>query len=125
MKCQVIRIGSVAIPGDLSILGGAGYSGIPSTIDYQCNSPDVVEVYINDRDPDTGKTRWSSPDSCLGVGDSIPTAPGNTYDLRGISIVGGKTKPFVLGFEETSADEPTQNEAPYITGAPGKGGRWF
>jgi hypothetical protein len=118
MKCQVIRIGSVAIPGDLSILGGAGYSGTPSKIDYQCDSPDVVEVYINDRDPDTKKTRWSSPDSCLGVGDSIPTSPGNTYDLRAVSIVGGKTKPFVLGFEETSANEPTQNEAPYITKAP-------
>jgi hypothetical protein len=54
----------------------------------------------------------------LGVGDSIPIAPGNTYDLRAVSIVGGKTKPFVLGFEETSANEPTQNEAPYITKAP-------
>lgn len=97
MKCQIMKIGLVlGPPGALTVLAGGGYSGNPSAVDYRCDSPNTIEIYINDRDPDTKKPLWSSLDACLGVGDSIPISAGNTYDLRAVSIVGGATMPFIL-----------------------------
>lgn len=95
MRCQVLRNELVDLTGVLSVSGG-GYSGNPSQTGYRCGATDAVEVYINDRDPGTGKPLWSWPNACLRHGQSITLNAANTYDLRGVSVVGGTTRAFYL-----------------------------
>ncbi|MCH7587950.1 MAG: hypothetical protein IIC78_07945 [Chloroflexi bacterium] len=89
-NCQVLRDEAINLSGLVTVFGG-GYSGSPSAMGKRCATYDQIEVYINDRDPSSGNARWSWPDRCLLDGESISLLQGNTYDFRGVSIVGGMT----------------------------------
>jgi hypothetical protein len=95
MKCQVLRDERIELSGPVIVLGG-GFSGVPSQIGQRCNGSDYVEVYVDDRDPGTGLPRWSWPSFCVRNGSRFTVSPASTYDLRGVSIVGGATIPFEL-----------------------------
>jgi hypothetical protein len=86
---------AVSLSGSVVIKGG-GYSGSPSQTGHRCSNLSAIEVYVNDRDPGTGKPRWTWPNYCLRDGNRFYLVPGNTYDFRGVSIVGGTTKSFEL-----------------------------
>jgi murein DD-endopeptidase MepM/ murein hydrolase activator NlpD len=94
-KCQVLTQERINLIGQV-VLSGGGYSGFPSFTGKRCSSVSAIEVYINDRDPGTGRPLWSWPDYCLSDGDSFYLAKGNTYDFRGVSLIGATTRPFEL-----------------------------
>lgn len=109
MKCQVLQNELLTLRGELIVTGG-GFSGSPTQIGYRCDT-DSVEIYINDRDPGTGKPRWSWPDICLKDGDKVTLLENTVYDLRSTSIVGGTTIPFQL----SEAPPPPPNRPPTIS----------
>ena len=92
--CQVLRDEDINLTG-IAVLVGGGVSGKPTARGLRCDTLDHIEVYVNDRDPATGKPRWSTG-TCKLSGDTINLVPGRTYDLRGASIAGATTIPFEL-----------------------------
>ena len=109
MKCQVLQNELLTLRGELVVTGG-GFSGSPSQTGYRCDT-DSVEIYINDRDPGTGKPQWSWPDICLEDGDKVTLLENTVYDLRSTSIVGATTIPFQL----SEAPPPPPNRPPTIS----------
>jgi hypothetical protein len=101
MQCQVLRHeGIIDFPEKYRdfVLWGGGYTSAPSSFKSKCSGSADIEVYINKREPGTERVRWSryKPDKCLQSGDILRIQVGNTYDLRGVSMVGGMTRPFEL-----------------------------
>ncbi len=110
MKCQILIDEFIDLSGKVIVTGG-GYTGNPAHTGHRCGGPDYVEVYLNDRDPATGKPRWSWPDACLRSGAEITLSSSVTYDFRSVSIAGGATVPFQL----SKAAPPPANRPPTIT----------
>jgi hypothetical protein len=94
-ECQVLLDEAISLSGLVYVEGG-GYSEKPTSQGLRCSTPEHIEVYINDRDPTTGKPKWSWPTFCVREGSYFSVSNGTDYDLRGVSIGGGKLNPIRL-----------------------------